>query len=72
MPKRATRATWQALPSGPIRAFYPDGYHLLLRDKARETPIGDIVNWILHPDWGGLKSGADQVASHWDVDTPVE
>ena len=33
VPPRATAATWRALPPGPVRAFYPDGYHLLLRDK---------------------------------------
>ena len=27
VPPRATEATWKALPSGPVRAFYPRGYH---------------------------------------------
>mgnify|MGYP001556047393 CR=1 FL=1 len=72
VPKRATRATWKALPRGPTRAFYPFGYHLLLRDIRRAAPIGDIIAWIEHPDWGGLPSGADRAASDWDVDPPVE
>jgi hypothetical protein len=72
VPKRATRATWKALPRGPTRAFYPFGYHLLLRDTRRAAPIGDIIAWIEHPDWGGLPSGADRAASDWDVDPPVE
>lgn len=63
VPARATTATWKALPNGPVRAFYPDGYHLLLRDLKRATPIQDIVNWIEHPDWGGLPSGAERAAA---------
>ncbi len=72
VPKRATEATWKTLPPGPVRAYYPNGYHLLLRDKGRATPIGDIVNWIVHPDWGGLPSGADLAASDWHVNPPVK
>ncbi len=60
VPPAATEAMWKALPSEPVRAFYPLNYHLMLRDKERALPIGDIVNWIAHPDWGGLVSGADR------------
>ena len=39
VPKEATAATWRALPrggaAGPRIAYYPDGYHLLLRDLDR-------------------------------------
>ena len=63
VPPRATEATWKALPFGPVRAFYPRGYHLMLRDKERGVPIGDIIDWILRSDWSGLASGADKVAS---------
>ena len=72
IPPGATDATWNALPPGPIRAFYPDGYHLMLRDTGRAAPIGDIVNWIVHPDWGGLVSGADRAASDRHVNATVE
>ena len=65
VPGRATATTWRALPDGPVRAFYPGGYHLLLRDLARAVPIGDIVTWIDHPDRGGLASGADKAAATW-------
>jgi alpha-beta hydrolase superfamily lysophospholipase len=64
VPPRATAATWRALPAGPVRAFYPDGYHLLLRDKDREAPIGDILAWIRDPD-APLPSGAAQAADEW-------
>jgi alpha-beta hydrolase superfamily lysophospholipase len=64
VPARATAATWRALPPGPERAFYPDGYHLLLRDKDRALPIGDILAWIKDPQ-APLPSGADKAAETW-------
>ncbi len=73
VPARATAATWRALPAGPVRAFYPDGYHLLLRDKNRAAPIGDILAWIRDPE-AALPSGAEQAADSWlreqKIDTP--
>ena len=38
------------LPPGPVLAFYPAGYHLMLRDHERITPIDDILAWIRRPD----------------------
>jgi acylglycerol lipase len=64
VPARATAATWRALPPGYTRAFYPDGYHLLLRDKDRAVPIGDIVAWIREAG-APLPSGADAAARAW-------
>jgi acylglycerol lipase len=64
VPPRATAATWRALPPGPVRAFCPNGYHLLLRDKDRETPISDILAWIHHPNVR-LPSGAESAAQAW-------
>jgi alpha-beta hydrolase superfamily lysophospholipase len=64
VPARATAATWRALPDGPVRGFYPNGYHLLLRDKDRGVPIGDILSWIANPGQT-LPSGADAAASAW-------
>jgi len=64
IPDRATAATWRGLPHGPIRAFYPGGYHLLLRDHERETPIDDILAWMRHPA-AGLPSGGDLAAEAW-------
>jgi acylglycerol lipase len=68
VPPRATAATWKALPAGPVLAFYPNGYHLLLRDKDRATPIGDILGWIRDPD-APLPSGAENTARAW-LDQP--
>jgi len=51
----------QVIPSRPIEraiarftvpveyAYYPDGYHMLLRDLEREEIYGDILHWIDHP-----------------------
>jgi acylglycerol lipase len=64
VPPRATASTWRALPPGPVRAFYPNGYHLLLRDKDRGPPIEDILAWIRDPN-APLPSGAAQAADDW-------
>jgi acylglycerol lipase len=68
VPPRATAATWRELPrseeGGPVLAFYPNGYHLLLRDKDRATPIGDILVWIRDPE-APLPSGAERAAQAW-------
>lgn len=64
IPDKATAATWRALPPGPVRAFYPAGYHLLLRDLERVTPIEDVLAWMRRPDTP-LPSGADRAAGVW-------
>ena len=69
IPKKATAATWRALPRGVQEAYYPAGYHLLLRDHERVTPIDDILSWILHPATP-LPSGADRAAAAWLAQQP--
>ncbi len=64
IPPRATAATWRALPPDIDRAFYPDDYHLMLRDKERTRPIDDILAWIRDPA-APLPSGADAAARAW-------
>jgi acylglycerol lipase len=64
IPDRATVATWRGLSRASVRAFYPAGYHLLLRDLERVTPIDDILAWIRRPD-DPLPSGADRAAAAW-------
>jgi len=46
IPKRAAAAAWERLPPGARTAFYLGGYHLMLRDLGRATPIGDVIAWI--------------------------
>jgi len=68
VPGRATAATWRGLEeasaSGTRIAFYPQGYHLLLRDLDRASPIGDVVAWMRDPS-APLPSDADKAARAW-------
>jgi len=64
IPDKATAATWRGLPERPVRAFYPGGYHLLLRDHERQTPIDDILFWMRYQDMP-LPSGGDRAAAVW-------
>jgi alpha-beta hydrolase superfamily lysophospholipase len=64
IPANATVAIWRALPAAAVRAFYPDGYHLLLRDQHRALAVTDIVSWIKDPH-APLPSGADKAAAVW-------
>jgi acylglycerol lipase len=43
VPKEATLALWRSLPAAAVRAYYPQGYHMLTRDLHRSAPIGDIA-----------------------------
>lgn len=66
VPKPATAAMWRALPRVPWirRAYYPDDYHLMLRDLHRAVPIGDVLAWLRDP-MAPLPSGADRAAQDW-------
>ncbi len=64
IPPRATQLIWDRMPGRVRRAFYPDGYHLLLRDLGRGEQIGDVVTWIADPK-APLPSGADARAAAW-------
>ncbi len=67
VPAEAMGRAWARMPAGVRRALYPGGYHLLLRDKGRAAPTGDIIGWIEQPaDW--LPSGADLAAAAWQAD----
>jgi acylglycerol lipase len=65
IPKQATLATWRALPEGKSRlAYYPNGYHLAMRDLERATIVNDVVAWMNDPA-APLPSGADRAAEEW-------
>jgi alpha-beta hydrolase superfamily lysophospholipase len=74
VPSRATAATWRGfgLGLGPqgastqgVRiAYYPGGYHLLLRDIDRPVPIADVLAWM-NTQSAPLPSGADRAAQLW-------
>ena len=64
IPPRATRRIWDRMPASARRAFYPGGYHLLLRDLGRAEPLGDVIAWIAAPD-APLPSLAQTRAAAW-------
>jgi alpha-beta hydrolase superfamily lysophospholipase len=67
VPPAATASAWDGLPANVRRGFYPNGYHLLLRDRDRALVEADILAWLDEPDqW--LPSGADAAASAWRGD----
>ena len=64
VPADAAGRAWDAMPHGVRRGLYRSGYHLLMRDRARGSVIGDVIAWINAPDeW--LPSGADVAAASW-------
>jgi acylglycerol lipase len=67
VPPHATAAAWSRLPASVRRAFYPHGFHLLLRDTDRALVTADILAWLGAPDaW--LPSGADAATAAWLAD----
>ena len=67
IPPPAAAAAWTKLPPDIRRGFYPNGYHLLLRDHDRALVIADILTWLDMPQtW--LPSGADTAAAAWQAD----
>ncbi len=67
VPGHATASAWDHLPPDVRRGFYPDGYHLLLRDRDRALVEADILAWLDNPDQY-LPSGADVAAAAWRAD----
>ncbi len=67
VPPPATASAWASLPPGVRRAFYPNGYHLLLRDRDRALVEADILAWLDDPDQF-LPSGADAAVAAWGAD----
>jgi alpha-beta hydrolase superfamily lysophospholipase len=65
IPQEPTRLLIEHLPASadPHRriAWYPDGYHMLLRDLQAPLVLGDIAAWIEAPA-APLPSGADRRA----------
>ena len=64
VPETATAHAWSRLPEGTRCAYYPNGYHLLLRDLNRTAPLNDVISWITDPG-AFLPSGADAAAAAW-------
>jgi hypothetical protein len=67
VPPAAAADAWAKMPPGVRRAFYLNGYHLLLRDLDRALVEADILSWLADPRrW--LPSGADINAAGWTAD----
>ena len=62
IPPDATATLWRILPPTAVRAFYPQGYHLLTRDLHRAAPIGDIADYSLR---GEVPKVAQQHGVEW-------
>ena len=63
IPRESTRKFLAALPTDEPRriAFYPTGYHMLLRDLGAEVVRRDVETWVASPEIA-LPSGADRHA----------
>jgi alpha-beta hydrolase superfamily lysophospholipase len=46
IPKQPTLLMLAKMPATTRKAFYKNGYHMLLRDLQGEKPLADIVAWI--------------------------
>ena len=67
IPPQAMAAAWAKSPPGVRRAFYLNGFHLLLRDQGRALAEADVLAWLADPQaW--LPSGADINAAAWTAD----
>lgn len=56
IPKTAVEGALSSVHSPALFAYYPKGYHMLLRDLNREVPAQDVTGWML-ADKATLPSG---------------
>lgn len=64
VPVSAMKKSWRMMPAWVRKDYFPNGYHLLLRDSGRKMVARDIISWIQTPD-AYLPSGGDVSASVW-------
>ncbi|MEM9375766.1 MAG: alpha/beta fold hydrolase [Pseudomonadota bacterium] len=50
IPERGVRRTVRRLPEHVRTAYYPDGYHMLLRDLQSELVFEDVLTFLQDPD----------------------
>lgn len=50
IPENGVRRTAKKLPPHVRTAYYPDGYHMLLRDLQAETVFDDVLAFLKDPD----------------------
>ncbi|WP_149538285.1 alpha/beta hydrolase [Siccirubricoccus phaeus] len=66
VPPEPMRRLLRTIPPGNGHriAYYPEGHHLLLRDRGRAVVIADILAWLGNPA-APLPSHADTAAVEW-------
>ncbi|MCQ4159410.1 lysophospholipase [Roseomonas sp. GC11] len=64
VPPDITRRALARMGEDVALARYPEGWHLLLRDKVSATVIPDLLAWMAQPG-AALPSGADRVGEAW-------
>ena len=62
VPAQAMAAMWRALPGAAVRAFYPQGWHLLPSDLGRTSVIADGVGFVVQ---GERPVAAEASARAW-------
>lgn len=60
IPKNGVRRTAKRLPDHVRTAYYPDGYHMLLRDLQAETVFEDVLSFLRDPE-AALPSNVGEV-----------
>lgn len=60
IPKRGFKRTARLLPPHVQTAYYPDGYHMILRDRHSDVVHKDVLAFLREPD-GDLPSGVGEV-----------
>ena len=60
IPEKGVRRTAKRLPDHVRTAYYPDGYHMLLRDLQAETVFEDVLTFLRDPA-APLPSGVGEV-----------
>ncbi len=60
IPERGLKRTAKRLPDHVRTAYYPDGYHMLLRDLQAETVFEDVLTFLRDPQ-APLPSGVSDV-----------
>ena len=50
IPEAGVRRTARRLPAHVRTAYYPDGYHMLLRDLQAETVFEDVLAFLAEPE----------------------
>lgn len=60
IPERGLRRTARKLPEHVRTAYYPDGYHMLLRDLQAELVFEDVLTFLRDPN-AALPSGVGEV-----------